>query len=180
MASRNLGGRSASRSGGGGGKKSLSARNAAVERRNLITVCRFSVKTLIDRSCFETIDDSSPEFNNFAAILEQILSHRLKGVPEGEEEEQEIENLFEKKMKENFANLAEEIDFQEVQEAQRVPKKLDPRKHTLRDFPKLQMAGSSPNTSSRYSMLVISPATELHGSMELTYWGGLYQLSDLF
>ncbi|OWK06288.1 BCAP29 [Cervus elaphus hippelaphus] len=39
---------------------------------------RFSVKTLIDRSCFETIDDSSPEFNNFAAILEQILSHRLK------------------------------------------------------------------------------------------------------
>ncbi|XP_009585054.1 PREDICTED: RUN domain-containing protein 3B, partial [Fulmarus glacialis] len=39
----------------------------------------FSVKTLIDRSCFETIDDTSPEFNNFAAILEQILSHRLKG-----------------------------------------------------------------------------------------------------
>ncbi|XP_006891509.1 PREDICTED: RUN domain-containing protein 3B isoform X3 [Elephantulus edwardii] len=77
MASRSLGGLSVSR--GGGSKKSLSARNAAVERRNLITVCRFSVKTLIDRSCFETIDDSSPEFNNFAAILEQILSHRLKG-----------------------------------------------------------------------------------------------------
>ena len=33
---------------------------------------------------------------------------------------------------ENFPNLAEEIDFQEVQEAQRVPKKLDPRKHTPR------------------------------------------------
>ena len=33
-------------------------------------------------------------------------------------------------MKENFPNLAKEIDFQEVQEAQRVPKKLDPRKHT--------------------------------------------------
>ena len=28
---------------------------------------------------------------------------------------------------ENFPNLAKEIDFQEVQEAQRVPKKLDPR-----------------------------------------------------
>uniref|UniRef100_A0A670J0H9 RUN domain-containing protein 3B n=1 Tax=Podarcis muralis TaxID=64176 RepID=A0A670J0H9_PODMU len=42
-------------------------------------VLLFSIKTLIDRSCFETIDDSSPEFNNFAAILEQILSHRLKG-----------------------------------------------------------------------------------------------------
>ena len=35
-------------------------------------------------------------------------------------------------MKENFPNLVKEIDFQEVQEAQRVPKNLDPRKHTLR------------------------------------------------
>ena len=33
-------------------------------------------------------------------------------------------------MKENFPSLAKEIDFQEVQEVQRVPKKLDPRKHT--------------------------------------------------
>ena len=33
-------------------------------------------------------------------------------------------------MKENFPNLPKEIDFQEVSEAQRVPKKLDPRKHT--------------------------------------------------
>ena len=35
-------------------------------------------------------------------------------------------------MKENVPNLAKEIDFQEVQKAQRVPKKLDPRKHTPR------------------------------------------------
>ena len=35
-------------------------------------------------------------------------------------------------MKENFPNLAKERDFQEVQEAQRVPKKLYPRKHTLK------------------------------------------------
>ena len=35
-------------------------------------------------------------------------------------------------MKENFPNLAKEIDFQEFQEAQRVPKKLDPRQHTPR------------------------------------------------
>ena len=33
-------------------------------------------------------------------------------------------------MKENVPNLAKEIDFQKVQEAQRVPKKLDPMKHT--------------------------------------------------
>ena len=53
-------------------------------------------------------------------------------MPEGEDEDQEIENLFEKIMKENFPNLVKEIDLQEVQGAQRVPKKLDPRKHTPR------------------------------------------------
>ena len=41
-------------------------------------------------------------------------------VPEGEEQQQEIENLFEQLMKENSPNLTKEIDFQEVQEAQRV------------------------------------------------------------
>ena len=54
------------------------------------------------------------------------------GVPEREEEEQEMENLFENIMKENFPNLAKEIDFQELQEAQIVPKKLDPKMHTPR------------------------------------------------
>ena len=53
-------------------------------------------------------------------------------MPEGKEEEQQTENLFENIMKENFPNLAKEIDLQEVQEAQRVPKKLDQRKHTPR------------------------------------------------
>ena len=57
---------------------------------------------------------------------------QIIGVPEGEEEEQEIEILFEKIMKENFPNLTKEIDFGEVQEAERVPKKLDPSKHTPR------------------------------------------------
>ena len=37
-------------------------------------------------------------------------------------------------MKENFPTLVKEIDFQEVQEAQRVPKKLDPGKHTPRNI----------------------------------------------
>ena len=53
-------------------------------------------------------------------------------MPEGEEEEQKIGNLFEQIMKENFPTLAKEIDFQEVQEAQRVLKKLDPRRNTPR------------------------------------------------
>ena len=57
---------------------------------------------------------------------------RIITVSDGEEEEQGVENLFGKVMKENFPNLAKIIVFQEVQEAQRVPKKLDPRKHTPR------------------------------------------------
>ena len=52
---------------------------------------------------------------------------KIIGVPEGEEEEQEIENLFEQIMKENFPNLAKEIDVQEVQS----PQKLGPKEeHT--------------------------------------------------
>ena len=58
-----------------------------------------------------------------------------------EEEEQDIENLLEQIMKENFPNLVKELHRQ-VQEAQRVPKKLDPRTHTPRHiiitFPKMK------------------------------------------
>ena len=51
-------------------------------------------------------------------------------VPEGEEKDQEIENLFEQIMKENFPNLAKETDFQEVQETQS-PKEVGPKEaHT--------------------------------------------------
>ena len=45
-------------------------------------------------------------------------------------------------MKANFPNLVKEIDFQEAQEAQRVPKKLDPRRntsgHTIITLPKIK------------------------------------------
>ena len=42
------------------------------------------------------------------------------GIPEGEEEEQGIENLFEKVLIENFPNLMTEKVTQ-IQESQRVP-----------------------------------------------------------
>ena len=66
-------------------------------------------------------------WDNFKCSNIQIIR-----VPEGEEKEQEIENLFEQILEENFPNLGKEIDFQEVQEAQRVPNKLDPRRTTPR------------------------------------------------
>ena len=58
------------------------------------------------------------------------------GVLEGEKQ-QEIENLFEQIMKENFPDQAKEMDFQEAQEAHRVPKKLDPKRNTPRRIIKL-------------------------------------------
>ena len=51
-------------------------------------------------------------------------------VPEGEEREQKIGNLFEK-MTANFLNLVKEIDIQ-VQEVERVPKKMNPKRPTPR------------------------------------------------
>ena len=52
-------------------------------------------------------------------------------MPEGEEKEQEIENLFETIMKENFPNLVKEIDIQ-VRKAHRVPNKMDTKRITPR------------------------------------------------
>ena len=60
--------------------------------------------------------------DNFSCYNIQII-----GAPDREEEEQEIENLFENIMKENFPSLGKEMDFQKVQEAQRVPKKGRPK-----------------------------------------------------
>ena len=44
---------------------------------------------------------------------------QITGVPKGEQEEQEMENLVENIMQENFPNLAKERDFQEIQGAQK-------------------------------------------------------------
>ena len=55
---------------------------------------------------------------------------RITGVPEGEEQEQEVENLFEQIMKENFPSLVKEINLQKVPEAQS-PKEIGPKEeHT--------------------------------------------------
>ena len=53
------------------------------------------------------------------------------GVSEGEEKDQEIGSLSENIMKENFPNLMKEIDMQ-IQEAQRVPNKMDAKRPTPR------------------------------------------------
>ena len=54
------------------------------------------------------------------------------GVPEGEEEEQEIENLLEKNNEGELPQSGKGNRLPVVQDAQRVPKKLDPRRNTPR------------------------------------------------
>ena len=50
-------------------------------------------------------------------------------------------------MEEHFSNLAKEIDFQEVREAQRAPKKLDSKRNTPRisslSYPRLKIRRES-------------------------------------
>ena len=58
---------------------------------------------------------------------------RIIGIPQGEEEEQGIENLFEKVMMENFRNLVREKVI-EIQETHRVPINRKPKRHTSRNI----------------------------------------------
>ena len=69
------------------------------------------------------------------------ISIRIIGIPEGEEEEQGIENLFEKVMMENFPNLMREKVTQ-TQETQTVPNKRNlnrpPARHIVIKMAKFQ------------------------------------------
>ena len=66
-------------------------------------------------------------------ILDNMKHYNMHimGIPYGEESEQGIQNLTEEIMIENFPNLVKEKDTQ-VQETQRVPNKLDPKRPTMR------------------------------------------------
>ena len=54
---------------------------------------------------------------------------RIIGVPEGEEGEKGPKKIFEEIIIENFPNMGKEIATQ-VQEAQRVPGRINPRRNT--------------------------------------------------
>ena len=56
---------------------------------------------------------------------------KIIGVPEEEEKKKPSEKIFEEIIVENFPNMGKEIVTQ-VQEAQRIPYKINPRKNTSR------------------------------------------------
>ena len=74
-------------------------------------------------------------------------------MPEEKRKSKKLKTHFEQIMKENFPNLAKEIDFQEAQEAQRVPKKLDAKRNTPRHIiiklPKIKDREKNPKSSNR-------------------------------
>ena len=70
-------------------------------------------------------------------------------------------------MKENFPNLVKEMDFQEVQEAQRVPEKLDPRRNTPR-----HIIITLPKIKDKYRILKAA-----RGKERVTYKGAPIRLS---
>ena len=77
-----------------------------------------------EKKNLKNVDSISHLWDNFQRSTICII-----GVPEGEKKEQEIGNLFEKLMKEKFPHVVKEIDMQ-VQEAQRVPIMMDPKRPT--------------------------------------------------
>ena len=56
---------------------------------------------------------------------------RIIGVPEEEEKKKRYEKIFEEILVENFPNMEKEI-VNQVQEAQRVPYRINPRRNTAR------------------------------------------------
>ena len=61
-----------------------------------------------------------------------VPTSESKGCQKENRKSKKLKTYLKKIMKEKFPNLLKEIDFQEVQETQRVSKKLYPRKHTPR------------------------------------------------
>ena len=53
------------------------------------------------------------------------------GIPDGEEREKRTKKIFNKIIAENFPNMGKEI-VNQVQEAQRVPGRINPRRNTMR------------------------------------------------
>ena len=50
----------------------------AVQRSNLLGICRMCVKSLVDKAAFEPITDSCPHLLNFCIIMEHIFTHRIE------------------------------------------------------------------------------------------------------
>ena len=118
---------------------------------------------------------SKKRFRKNKNVLMELQEHmkcnniHIIGIPEGEEEEQGKENLFEKVMMENFLNLMREKVTQ-IQETQRVPSKRNPKRPTSRHII-IKMAKFQDKER------ILKAARE---KQEITYKGALMRLAADF
>ena len=86
----------------------------------------------ITQSGQQTENQMKKHESNIRALWENIKWANLHiiGIPEGEEKEKGIENIFEEIMAEKFLNLKH--THIKIQEAQRAPNKLNPNRLTPR------------------------------------------------
>ena len=88
------------------------------------------------------------------------------GVPEGQEEKKGCEKIFEEIIVENFLNMEKEIVYQ-VQEAQRVPYRINPRRNTPRHI-LLKL------TKTKHKERILKAARE---KQQVTYKGNLIRFT---
>ena len=128
-------------------------RNKQTEMKNTVTEMKTTLEGINNRitEAEERVSDLEDRMVEFTSV-EQNKQKRIKrnedslrdlwdnikhnniciiGVPEGEEREKGPEKIFEEIIVENFPNMGKEIATQ-VQEAQRVPYRINPRKNTPR------------------------------------------------
>ena len=67
--------------------------------------------------------------NNIKRLGYNVCHLCISGIPEGEERNKGIENVFEEIVAENFPILKKET-YMMIQEAQKAPNKMNPNKHT--------------------------------------------------
>ena len=91
--------------------------------------------------------------NNLKALWDNIMhtNMHIAEIPEGEEREKGVENIFEDVIGEILSNLGKKTNIQ-VQEAQRVPKKTTTR-HTVIKMAKIK---------NKYGMLKSARENEFH------------------
>ena len=117
-------------------KITISELNNTVEGiKNRLDEAEDQIRELEDKVEKNTQQEKENKFRKNEEGLREMQDNRkvnnirIIGIPEGEEEEQGIENLFEKVMMENFPNFMREKVTQ-IQEKQTVPIKRNPKRPT--------------------------------------------------
>lgn len=54
-------------------------RELAIQRTNLLGICRMCVKTLVDKAAIEPIGDEDANLHHFCNVMEHIMLHRYEG-----------------------------------------------------------------------------------------------------